>query len=93
MRMADLKSGWDVVTNDGHRIGTIREVGQHFVTVSGGHFSAAIYIPASAIANVENQKVHLNLARAEADAMGWQQPPRSSDELRLGREHDVDREI
>jgi hypothetical protein len=93
MRIADLKPGWDVVTNDGHRIGTIREVGQQYVEVSGGYFSAAIYVPASAIANVENQTVHLNLARAEADVMGWQQRPRSSDELRIGSERDVDREI
>jgi hypothetical protein len=93
MRMADLKPGWDVVTNDGHRIGTIREVGQQFVKVSGGYFSAAIYVPASAIANVEHHTVHLNLARAEADVMGWQQPPRSSDELHTGRERDVDRDI
>ncbi len=93
MRIADLKPGWDVVTNDGHRIGRIREVGQHFVEVSAGHFSAAIYVPASAIANVEHQTVHLNLAGSEVDVMGWQQPPRSSDELQTAPERDVDREI
>jgi hypothetical protein len=93
MRITDLKPGWHVVTNDGHRMGTIREVGQQFVEVSGGYFSAPIYVPASAIANVENQTVYLNLARSEADVMGWQQPPRTSDELRTGPERDADREI
>jgi hypothetical protein len=93
MRIGDLKPGWDVVTNDGHRLGRIREVGQHFVEVSGGYFSAAVYVPASAIANVENETIHLNVANGEVDAMGWQQPPRSPDDLRTVRERDVDREI
>ena len=93
MRIADLKPGWEVVTNDGHRLGKIREVGQHFVEVSGGYFSAGLYIPASAIGNVENETVHLNVANGEVDAMGWRQPPRSSDQLRTDRERDADREI
>jgi hypothetical protein len=63
------------------------------VVVSGGYFSAGMYVPASAIANVERQTVHLNVARAEADAMGWQQPPRTSDDLHIGRERDVPCEI
>ena len=93
MRIGDLKPGWVVVTNDGHRLGKIREVGQHFVKVSGGYFSAGLFVPSSAIANVEHETVHLNVANAQIDAMGWQQPPRLSDELRTARERDVDREI
>jgi hypothetical protein len=93
MRMADLQHGWNVVTNDGHRIGRIRDVGQHYVEVSPGYFSAAIFIPSSAIANVENQTVHLNHASGEIDAMGWRQPPRSSDELQTQPQRDVNRGI
>ena len=93
MRIGDLKPGWDVVTNDGHRLGSIREVGQHFVAVSGGLFSATLFVPASAIGNVQNQTVHLNLAHGEVDATGWRQAPRSSDELHTTRERDTDREI
>lgn len=93
MRIGDLKPGWDVVTNDGHRLGSIREVGQHFVEVSGGLFSATLFVPASAIGNVENETVHLNLAHGEVDVVGWQQAPRSSDELHTTRERDADREI
>jgi hypothetical protein len=93
MRMTDLKPGWDVVSNDGHRIGKIRDVRQHFVKVSPGHFFAAIYVPASAIANVQHETVHLNVANAEVAAMGWQQPPRSPDELHVTPERDADREI
>jgi hypothetical protein len=93
MRIADLKPGWDVMTNDGHRLGKIREVGQHFVEVSGGFLSAALFIPSSAIGNVEHETVHLNLAHGEIDATGWQQPPRLSDDLRTTDERDVDRDI
>jgi hypothetical protein len=93
MRIGDLKPGWTVVTNDGHRLGSVREVGQHFVEVSGGYFSAALFVPASAIANVENETVHLNVANGEVDAMGWHRRPRSPDELHTTPERDVDREI
>ena len=93
MRIADLQPGWDVLTNDGHRIGRIKEVGQHFVEVSGGFFSAALFVPSSAIANVEHETVHLGIARNQVDSMGWQQPPRTSDELQTGPERDVDRDI
>lgn len=93
MRIGDLKPGWDVVTNDGHRLGRIREVGQYFVEVDAGLFSATLFVPASAIGNVENDTVHLNLAHSEVDATGWQQAPRSPDELHTTREQDADREI
>ena len=93
MRIADLKPGWTVVTNDGHRLGHVTHVGQHFVEVSGGRFSASLYVPSSAIGNIENETIHLNLAGREVDAMGWQQPPRSSDDLRVSRERDADRDI
>jgi hypothetical protein len=93
MRIADLKPGWDVLTNDGHRLGKVKGVGQHFVEVSGGLFTEALYVPASAIGNVENETVHLNLASGEVDSTGWQQRPRSSDRLRTSPQQDSDRDI
>ena len=93
MRIADLQSGWDVRTNDGHRLGRIRDVGQHYVEVAGGVFSPTLFVPSSAIANVENETVYLNLAHGEIDATGWGQPPRSSDDLLTAPERDVDRDI
>jgi hypothetical protein len=93
MRMGDIRSGWEVLTNDGHRLGTIREVGQHFLKVSGSRFGSAIFVPSSAIANVEHESVHLNIAAGEVDAMGWQQRPRTPDDLRTGPERDSDRDI
>ena len=93
MRIAELNPGWDVLKNDGQRLGKIREVGQHFVEVSGGFLSGRLYVPSSAIANVEDETVYLNVADGEVDAMGWRQPPRLSDDLRTANERDVDRDI
>lgn len=93
MRIGDLQPGWDVLTNDGHRLGRIKEVGQHFLEVSGGLFSAPLFVPSSAIANVEQGTVHLGLARSQIDTMGWQQPPRTSDDLLTGPEREIDRDI
>jgi hypothetical protein len=93
MRIADVKPGWKVLTNDGHRLGRVKAVGQHFLEVSGGMFTHALFVPSSAIANVENERVHLGIAGSEVDATGWQQPPRTSDELRTSLERDADRDI
>ena len=93
MRIGDLKSGWDVLTNDGHRLGKVKDVGQHFVEVAGGMFSPTLYIPASAIGNVDDETVYLNVAQGEVDAEGWRQAPRTSDELHTRPERDGDRDI
>jgi hypothetical protein len=93
MRIADLKPGWEVKTNDGHRLGKIRNVGQHYVEVSGGFLSPTMYVPSSAIGNVEHETVVLNLAQGEVDGIEWGHPPRSPDELITSPERDVDREI
>ena len=93
MRIGDVQAGWEVVTNDGQRLGKVKTVGQHFVEVNTGRFSAALFVPSSAIGNVESETVHLNLASREVEGTGWEQPPRSSDTLRTTAEPDSDRDI
>lgn len=92
MRMADLKAGWAVVGNDGRQVGTIREVGQHYLLVATSRRSDDLYVPASAIGNIEHEVVHLNVAAGNASSMGWDQPPREDDEPE-GREPDLHRHI
>jgi hypothetical protein len=46
MRMADLKSGWSVVGNDGQRVGEIREVSQNYLLTSMPGLASDLYIPA-----------------------------------------------
>jgi len=80
MRMTDLRTGWAIVGNDGRRLGTVHEVSQNYVVASRGLLSGVLYVPASHIANVEHEIVHLNLAKDEAEQMGWEQPPREPDQ-------------
>jgi hypothetical protein len=93
MRMTDLRPGWAVVGNDGRRLGTVKAVGQNYVLTSRTGLPDDLYVPASAIANVENEVVHLNVALREAQGMGWQQPPRGDDALETTPESDLHRHV
>jgi len=93
MRMADLKSGWSVVGNDGQRVGEIREVSQNYVLTSMPGLASDLYIPASAIANVEHQVVHLSVPQPDVARMGWDQPPREEDAPTSSPESDLHRHI
>ena len=92
MRITDLKSGWAVVANDGHRLGTIRDVGQNYVRTQTGA-RTDMFVPASAIANVADQVVQLNVALSDARNMGWEQPPRGDDTLETSPEADRHRHV
>lgn len=93
MRMTDLRHGWAVVGNDGRRLATIVEVGQAYVRASRPGFASDLFVPASAIANVVDETVHLNLAKNEAEAMGWEQPPRDEDLLETTPDPDLHRHV
>jgi hypothetical protein len=91
--MADLKPGWVVVGNDGHRVGSIREVGQNYLLASTGGLSGNVYIPASAIGNVEHETVHLNVAQRDVAEMDWEEPPREEDAPVTSPEADLHRHV
>lgn len=91
MRMSDLQPGWAVVTNDGHHLGTVKEVGQNFLLASRSG-RGGLYVPASAIANVDRSVVLLNVDARAAQELGWEQPPRSDDEP-TGSESDLHRHV
>jgi hypothetical protein len=77
--MTDLKPGWAVVGNDGHRVGSVREVGQNYILTSTTGLTNDIYVPASAIANVADEVVHLSVPQRDVASMGWEQAPRDDD--------------
>ena len=93
MRMTDLKAGWAIVGNDGRRFGTVESVGQNYILASKAGLRGQSYVPASHIANVEHEVVYLNLAKREADEMGWEQPPRDRDVPDTTSETDLHRHI
>jgi len=90
--MTDLQPGWAVHSNDGRRLGTVKEVGQNYVRTSQGR-APDLFVPASAIATVGDGVVHLNVAHDDAQNMGWQQPPRTDDTLETSPESDRDRHV
>ena len=93
MRMTDLQPGWAVVGNDGRRLGTVKDVGQNYLLTSRGGLTADLYVPASAIANVQDEVVHLSLPHPEASRMGWEQPPRTDDGLETTPQSDLHRHV
>jgi hypothetical protein len=68
--MADLKPGWAAVGNDRRRVGAVREVGQNYTLTSTAGLSSDIYVPASAIANVEHEVGHLTVPQRDVAEMG-----------------------
>ena len=92
MRMTDFRVGWDVVGNDDRRLGTIKHVGHSYILTYRSVFAPDLYVPVSAIANVEHDTVHLNVTRREAEQMGWEQEP-LHDEPESGSEDDLHRHI
>lgn len=93
MRMADLKPGWSIVGNDGSRVGTVRGVGQNYILASTGGLTSDIYVPASAIANVEHDIIHLSIPQHDVAEMGWAQPPRDNDVPATSPESDLHRHV
>ena len=93
MRMTDLRPGWAVLGNDGRRVGTIKAVGQNYILTSRSGFASDLYVPASSVANVENEAVHLNITQGDADQMGWEQEPRDHDALAVTPESDLHRHV
>jgi hypothetical protein len=93
MRMADLQPGWDVVGNDGRRVGEIREVSQNYLLTSMPGLAGDLYIPASAIGNVENEVIYLSVPQPDVAQMGWDQPPREDDTPTTSPESDLHRHV
>lgn len=75
---AGLSEGMDVVGSDGDKVGDITEISSnHFVVKKGLFFPHDYYIPTSAIASVDGNKVYLNVTRDEAvnQDPSWAQRP------------------
>ena len=79
MRMTDFQVGWVVVGNDGGRVGSVKAVTPHYIVTARPGFATDLYVPASFIANVGHETIHLNLTQNEASQMGWEQPPRDDE--------------
>ena len=72
-----LQEGMDVVSSDGDKVGEISEISpEYFVVQKGFFFPETYYIPASAIASVDD-KTYLNVSKEQAlnQDPPWDQQP------------------
>lgn len=75
---AGLSEGMDVIGSDGDKVGDITEISSdHFVVKKGFFFPHDYYIPTSAIASIDGNKVYLSVTKEEAvnQDPSWAQRP------------------
>ncbi len=72
----DLHSSMQVNTSDGQKLGHIAKVYEDsFLVHKGYFFPTDRYIPYSAIASIENDRVQLNMSADEAQQKEWEKRP------------------
>jgi hypothetical protein len=70
-RFADIARGWVVQDSDETPLGTVVSSGETLLTVSRGFLSPKLYLPPSAIAEVHEGVVRLNVTSGWVEALGW----------------------
>jgi len=70
-RFTDIERGWLVQDSDKMPLGTIVSSGETLLTVSRGLLSSKLYLPPSAVAEVHEGVVTLNVTRRWVEAQGW----------------------
>jgi len=76
----EIDHGWDVIGADGDKVGDVADVQHNYITVSKGFiFKTDMYIPVSAISNVQDQRVYLNTSKSEIERQGWDRMPDSNE--------------
>ena len=70
-RFVDIKRGWLVEDSDETSLGTVVSSGEILLTVSRGLLSSKLYLPPSAVAEVHEGVVRLNVTSQWVEAQGW----------------------
>ncbi len=71
-----LTPGMNVLTADGESLGSISSIeGTYLVASKGVVFTGTTYIPASAVATVEEDEVRLGVTGGEVRAAAWDEVP------------------
>jgi hypothetical protein len=70
-RFADIKRGWRVEDSDETSLGTVVSSDEILLTVSRGFLSSKLYLPPSAVAEVHEGIVRLNVTSGWVEAQGW----------------------
>src|SRR5438105_3603750 len=76
---AQVQEGMDVLDRDGQKIGKAGEtLGDYFNVDAGFLGTTEYYVPFSAITDVTDNNVFLNVRKDEVGNMGWDQRPEMS---------------
>jgi hypothetical protein len=70
-RFADIERGWLVEDGDRAPIGRVHRSGQAATVVARGLLSSRLYVPPSAVAEVHEGVVRLNVTASWIAAQGW----------------------
>jgi hypothetical protein len=70
-RFTDIKRGWLVEDSDETPLGTVVTSGDTLLTVSRGLLWSKLYLPPSAVAEVHEGRVRLNVTLPWLVAQGW----------------------
>jgi hypothetical protein len=70
-RFAEIERGWRVEDSDETSLGTVVSSDETFLTVSRGLLSSKLYLPPSAVAEVHEGVVRLNVTSGWVEAQGW----------------------
>jgi hypothetical protein len=74
--MRDVRPGFEVYEPAGKLIGAVVAVEPDAMHVkTEGLFAKDLYIPPTAIAEVEERRVELNVPKEDLNGRGWEHPP------------------
>lgn len=83
----DIQPGASVYGADGEKLGAIMEIGPDYIVVEKGLFFPTDYfVPNSAIATVEPERITLTLSRDKALDQGWDKDPTEHSDAPADRE-------
>ena len=91
--MPHIETGTDVYGSDGEKIGSVAGVADtHFVVEKGFILTTDIYVPMSALAGVEDDRVMLSMTKEQIENADWSNEPIADrdDGHDDGHDHDHD---
>lgn len=72
----EIDHGYDVYAADGEKVGDVQEVHPHYLVVSKGFFfPTERYVPVTAITDVRDERVSVNVTKDQIDSQGWDTIP------------------
>lgn len=77
-RLADIEPGWHVLGNDARAVGTVMALEVYSITVNQGILRPRLHVPFSAVGEVRDRVVQLNVPSTWIASLGWERGPRST---------------